>query len=323
MTPSLSSARVAVVSGKGGTGKTTVACALAKAAAAQGHRTLLLEVEGRNSIAPLFDEVTIGWPERPLGPNLMAEAVVPDEALIEYLYLFYGIKRIGRALVNTKAIDFATNIAPGLRDILLIGKVKEAERRRVKESYAYDLVVLDAPPTGRLPRFLDAPRAVADLVHGGPIRTQAQGVLDMITDPSRLHVILVTLPEEMPALETTETITSLEHMGVSVGPVVVNRVTPGRFSRDEEHALTTDASATVRAAAERAGTKLDAHTIASLADVAGADARRARNQRTVVNRLSKHAGRPIVTLPALFSPAIRMAELDELGAALIKQGAVT
>src|SRR5260221_5592111 len=199
MTRLLTDARVAIVSGKGGVGKTTVSAALAVAAAEAGERVLLLEVDGRNAIAPLFGIQSLGYAERMLLPNLRAEAVIPDEALVEYLYMFYGIKRIGRALANTKAVDFATSVAPGLRDILLIGKVKEAERRRVTEAYAFDLVVVDAPPTGRLPRFLDAPRAVTDLVHAGPIRTQAHGVLDMITDANRLQVVLVTLPDEMPA----------------------------------------------------------------------------------------------------------------------------
>jgi anion-transporting ArsA/GET3 family ATPase len=323
MHPSLTSSRVAIVSGKGGVGKTTIAAALAKAAAASGKRVLLLEVEGRNGIAPLFGIHSLGYAEQRLAENLAAESVVPDEALVEYLYLFYGIKRIGKVLAHTKATEFATNIAPGLRDILLIGKVKEAERRRAREAYAFDLVVLDAPPTGRLPRFLDAPRAVADLVRAGPIRTQAQGVLDMITDPSRTQVVLVTLPEEMPAQETIESTQTMRHMGVALGPVVVNRVASEPFSRADERALISDARAAIGAAAERAAPGTSTTTIERLAVVAHASARRTRNQRAVLGALRKSIDRPLITVPALFSPHIGPGEVNFLADVLTDAGAVT
>jgi anion-transporting ArsA/GET3 family ATPase len=322
MDPSLASARVAVVSGKGGTGKTTVAAAVALAAANAGRRVLLLEVEGRNSIAPLFGIQSLGYTEREVAPNLRAESVIPDEALVEYLYLFYGIKRIGRALASTKAVDFATNVAPGLRDILLIGKVKEAERRRAGQEYAFDLVVVDAPPTGRLPRFLDAPRAVADLVHAGPIRTQAQGVLDMIADPKRLHVVLVSLPEDMSETETVEAAGHLEHMGVAVGPVVVNRLSAERFDREAEKALLADATGALAASATRAGVALSEKTIDKLASVASAQVRRARNERAIVSRLRRDLKRPLITLPALYAPAIGSGELRVLADAIAEQGAL-
>lgn len=323
MRPSLTSSRVAIVSGKGGVGKTTVAAALAWASAEAKRQTLLLEIEGRNAIAPLFGVPSLGYAETTLAPNLRGEAVVPDEALVEYLYLFYGIKRIGKVLANTRAIDFATNVAPGLRDILYIGKVKEAERRRAKEAYAFDLIVLDAPPTGRLPRFLDAPRAVADLVRGGPIRTQAQGVLDMITDPARMQVVLVTLPEDMPATETIEASHTLASMGVALGPVVVNRVAAEPFTREEEKALVGNALETVGAAAERRGLALPVASIERLATVAGASARRTRKQRAVLQRLRRELVQPIVPLPTLFSPSIVLPEVQFLARVLADEGAVT
>ncbi|MCA1832246.1 MAG: ArsA family ATPase [Actinomycetota bacterium] len=323
MHPSLTSSRVAIVSGKGGVGKTTIAAALAKAAAAQGKRVLLLEVEGRNSLAPLFGIPSLGYPEHVVAPNLSAESVVPDEALVEYLYMFYGIKRIGKALAHTKATEFATNIAPGLRDILLIGKVKEAERRRVREAYAFDLVVLDAPPTGRLPRFLDAPRAVADLVRAGPIRTQAHGVLDMITDPARSAVVLVTLPEEMPVQETVESIATLRRMGVAVGPVVVNRVAAEPFTKTVERSLISDARKAIARAMEKAGVAAPAATLERLAAVAAASARRTRNQRAVMTELEADIDRPMISVPALLSPTVGPAEVDFLASVLSDSGAIS
>ncbi len=322
MNPSLTSARAVIVSGKGGVGKTVVAAAVARAAAASGRRVLLLEVEGRNAIAPLFGVASLGYQEREVLPNLRAESVVPDEALVEYLYLFYGIKRIGRALAGTKAVEFATNVAPGLRDILLIGKVKEAERRRARESYAFDLIVVDAPPTGRLPRFLDAPRAVADLVRAGPIRQQAQGVLDMVTDPARCRVVLVTLAEDMSARETEQAAGKLERMGVALGPIVINRVEPDKFSSAEERALVSDARATVTAAAGRAGVALATSTIEVLSGLAGAQARRERDQRRVISSMKRSLGPPMVSLPALLDPVAGPEAVATLAGALIDQGAL-
>ncbi|MGZ4128134.1 MAG: ArsA-related P-loop ATPase [Actinomycetota bacterium] len=202
MTASLTAARVTVVSGKGGVGKTTVAAALAIAAARAGKHVLLAEMEDREAFAPIFGLRKLAYTEQTIGPNITGLTVEADEALVDYLRMFYGIPTISRALLRTKAVEFATQTAPGLKDILLIGKVKEAESRRQGGEHVFDLLVVDAPPTGRLPRFLDAPRAVVELVHGGQIRNQAQGVLDMVTDHRRLQVVLVTQPEEMPARET-------------------------------------------------------------------------------------------------------------------------
>src|SRR5919108_6411208 len=129
MPASLTASRLAIVSGKGGVGKTTVAAALAVAAGRAGKQVLLVEVEQRQALAPLFGERPLGYEERRVASNITALSVEPDEALVEYLYLFYGIPRVGKVLRGSRAVDFATNIAPGLRDILLIGKVKEAERR--------------------------------------------------------------------------------------------------------------------------------------------------------------------------------------------------
>jgi anion-transporting ArsA/GET3 family ATPase len=322
MPVSLTSSRLAIVSGKGGVGKTTVAAALALAAARAGKRTLLIEVEEREGIAPLFGESALGYQERPLAPSLNAMSVVPDEALVEYLYLFYGIGRVGKVLKGTKAVEFATNIAPGLRDILLIGKVKEAERRRIQGRYAYDFLVLDAPPTGRLPRFLEAPRSVVELVRSGPIRQQAQGVIDMVYDPKRCRVVLVTLPEDMPVRETAESVETLGKMGVALGPLVVNGLYPEVFPPDALRVVAKDAASAIAADAERAGIALAGPPLDQLAAVAGTHARRTMNQHAAVKELRKETSMDAYDLPYLFTPRITRAELEGLAAALQAQGAV-
>lgn len=320
--PSLVTARLAIVSGKGGVGKTTVAAALALAAARIGKEVLLVEVEQREGLAPLFGEKHIGYEETRLAPNVTGLSVVPDEALVEYLYLFYGIRYVGRVLKGSKAVDFATNIAPGLRDILLIGKVKEAERRRVDGRYAYDLIVLDAPPTGRLPRFLEAPRSVVELVNSGPIRTQAQGVLDMVGDPARCQVILVTLPEDMPVTETAEAKEALTKLGVAVGPVVVNGVYPETFAPEDLSMVASDARNVLAADAGRTGLSLGVEALDNLSRVAGAHARRTLHQHEAIDDVTRETGLPYLTLPFLFSPRMGKEEVARLADALAAQGAI-
>jgi anion-transporting ArsA/GET3 family ATPase len=223
-------ARLHVVTGKGGTGKTSVAAALALALAAGGRRTLLVEVEGRQGIAQLFGIDPLPYEERhladaPDGGEVRALAVDAEEALLEYLDMFYKLGAAGRALRKLGAIDFATTIAPGLRDVLLTGKVKEATTRTTGQRRAYDAVVLDAPPTGRIGRFLNVTAETARLAKVGPIKTQSEGVAALLRSPmTAVHV--VTLLEEMPIQETVDAIADLTALGFGVGNVLVNGVRP-------------------------------------------------------------------------------------------------
>ncbi|HVL90322.1 MAG TPA: ArsA-related P-loop ATPase [Actinomycetota bacterium] len=321
-TASLTESRLIVVSGKGGVGKTTVAAAIATAAAAAGKKVLLAEVEQRDGLAPLFGRPSMSYAEVSLAQNITGIAVVPDEALTEYLQLFYGIGRIARPLLTGKAVEFATSTAPGLRDILLIGKIKEAENRRTGGMYTFDLIVLDAPPTGRLPRFLDAPRAVVELVQSGAIRQQAQGVLDMLTDPRRTRVVLVTLPEEMPVRETIEGAGTMREMGIALGPVIVNGLSPQPFKTGQQRALAKDGAAALLAEAGAAGVDLSEEAALGVASVANAHARRAANQRRALKELTDELDLSQIRLPALFTPQIGPAERRRLADELVAQGAI-
>jgi anion-transporting ArsA/GET3 family ATPase len=221
--------RLHVVTGKGGTGKSTVAAALALALASRGKSVLLCEVEGRQGIAQLFDVSPLPYEERRIvqGPNdggdLYALAIDPESALLEYLSMYYRLGRAGKALDRFGVIDFATTIAPGVRDVLLTGKVYEAVHRnkRAKNARHYDAVVLDAPPTGRIAQFLNVNDELAGLAKVGPIRTQADTVTTLLRS-ERTAVHLVTVLEDMPVQETADGITELRRAKLPVGAVVVN-----------------------------------------------------------------------------------------------------
>src|ERR687896_575086 len=203
-TDQVAHARLHVVTGKGGTGKTTVAAALALALATGGRRVLLIEVEGRQGIAQLFDCPPLPYEERKVavardGGEVYALAIDAEAALLEYLEMFYNLKRAGKALTRLGAIDFVTAIAPGLRDVILTGKASEAVRRKDKQgAFIYDAVVMDAPPTGRIARFLNVNTEVAGLAKVGPIHNHADTVMKVIRSPETA-VHFVTLLEDMPA----------------------------------------------------------------------------------------------------------------------------
>ena len=228
--PDLSHVRLHVVTGKGGTGKTTVAAALALALTRQGKRVLLAEVEGRQGISQTFDVPPLGHTETRILPDrtggeLWAISVDAKESLREYLQKFYKVGKAMTVLDRFGAVDFATTIAPGVRDVLLIGKVYEAAGRRTGKAAlpAYDAVVLDAPPTGRVVRFLNVNAEVADVAKVGPIRSQADSITRMLRSrTTAVHV--VTLLEEMPVQETVDAVAELRATSLPVGAVVVNQV---------------------------------------------------------------------------------------------------
>ncbi|MER5606989.1 ArsA-related P-loop ATPase [Micromonospora tulbaghiae] len=307
-------ARLHVVTGKGGTGKTSVAAALALGLAAEGRRTLLVEVEGRQGIAQLFGTDPLPYEERhladaPGGGEVRALAVDAEEALLEYLDMFYKLGAAGRALRKLGAIDFATTIAPGLRDVLLTGKVKEATTRTNGSRRTYDAVVLDAPPTGRIGRFLNVTAETARLAKVGPIKTQSEGVSALLRSPmTAVHV--VTLLEEMPVQETLDAVAELTQLGFPVGRVIVNGVRPpvpaGRAV----------AAAELKRGLAAAGLPTDGPTVAGLVE----EARDQQVRRELEDSLRGDLvdlGLPLVELP-LLPEGVDRAGLETLAEALVR-----
>jgi anion-transporting ArsA/GET3 family ATPase len=317
--------RLHVVSGKGGTGKTTVSGALALALASSGRRVLLCEVEGRQGIAQLFDVPPLPYEERtiavaPHGGQVYALAIDPESALLEYLAMYYRLGRAGKALDRFGVIDFATTIAPGVRDVLLTGKVYEAARRRTKAGDpVYDAIVLDAPPTGRIARFLNVNTEVAGLAKVGRIRKQADAIMTLMRS-QRTAVHLVTLLEEMPVQETQDAIEELRAADLPVGSVVVNLQHRSPLDPDGQAAVTDGRLGpdAVVAGLATVGVRASTKTATGLLDEARDHLERLaleKRQRSVVAGL----GSPVVELPRL-ADGVDLGGLYDLADELRAQG---
>jgi hypothetical protein len=304
--------RLLIVAGKGGVGKTVVSATVARAAARCGLSTLVIEVEGKSGLPTMFGQSALDYDAAVLAPGggpqgegeVRARTLTPDEALLDYLR-DHGLSRISKRLVSSGALDVVATAAPGIKDILILGKVKQLER-----SGDADLLVLDAPAAGHAITFLRSASALLDTVRVGPINAQARDVIEMLTDHERCRVMLVTLPEETPVNELVDTAFSLEdRVGVGLGPVVVN----GLY--DEVPGLAVDPEA----AAVAAGTTLRPGEAAALAEAAAFRRDRMALQDEQTGRLAEQLPLEQIRLPYVFTSEIGPAELDRLADRLLAE----
>ncbi len=313
------------MTGKGGTGKSTVAAALALTLASGGRKVLLVEVEGRQGIAQLFDVPPLPYKELKIaiaehGGQVNALAIDIEAAFLEYLDMFYNLGIAGRAMRRIGAIEFATTIAPGLRDVLLTGKIKESVIRVDKDKLpVYDAIVVDAPPTGRIARFLDVTRAVSDLAKGGPVYSQAEGVVKILhSDQTAIH--LVTLLEALPMQETMEAIDELQELRIPIGSVIVNRnieayLKPDDLAKAAEGDVDADA---VRAGLAAAGIKLPDADFAGLLTETIQHATRMTARAATALQLDELKV-PRLELPTI-ADGVDLGSLYELSESLAQQG---
>jgi anion-transporting ArsA/GET3 family ATPase len=288
------------VTGKGGVGKTSIAAALADVAARSGRRTLVCEMDAKGALAAALGEDDLGFEPTEVSPNLHAMTMSTEDALREYLRLFVKIPLIGRIGPLAKTFDFVADAAPGVKEILGVGKLCYEVRER-----HYDLVVVDAEASGHIVSQIGAPKVIADLVQVGIVRDQTQWMLDILNDPARTGVAVVTTPEEMPVTESAELLGRLSaETGAHASAVIANRVLPVLFDRREQAVVDQLESAlpTLTAAiGPGASTVLEAARLTDARRRTGAG--HLRRLQIELQRDPSNADLPIITVPELFSRA--------------------
>lgn len=287
--------------------------ALARAAAREGLSALVIEVEGKSGIGTIFGRrESLTYEELLLHAgggrggeaDVRARTLTPDDALLEYLE-DHGMRRVSRRLANTGALDVVSTAVPGIKDILVLGKVKQLER-----AAAADVIVLDAPAAGHAVTFLTSARGLLDAARVGPIRAQAQDVVDLLSDPLRCQVLLVTLPEETPVNEVVETAYKLEdRVGIKLGPVVVNGVYPRLDHLDADPVEVAAAG----------GVKLTDSQARSLREAAAFRKERQELQDEQIARLADALPLAQLRLRFLFTPELGPDELDVLASDLANE----
>lgn len=302
------SSKMLIVAGKGGVGKTVLSATLATASSRLGLSTLLVEVGGRSNAAPLLGVEAIGYEPVEVGSrsddggSLAVRSITPDDALIEWLSL-HGFRRIVTRMTRTGLLEVIATATPGIKDLLVLGKIRNLETTGVA-----DLIIVDAPAAGHAVGFLRAPATIRETARSGTIHRQADEALEMLSDPRRCRVMLVTIPEETPVNELTETAFTVEdEIGVRLTPIVVNSVLPDLSGLDTD------------VAESREARELTPGAVGDLALAARFRSSRARLQRDQLARLGELLPLEQILLPHLFGPTIGPAEIEKLADEILDQ----
>ena len=315
--------RVLIVSGKGGVGKTTVAAALAVVAARQGRTVCIAEVDRKGTLPRLFSSEQLTYRPQEMSPGVWGMNIVPEAALAEYLEVQYRMRRISRIFSSSHFVDYITTAAPGLKDILVLGKIwyLEQNRQSALGQPRFDTIIVDAPAAGHMLTFLSAPVGLSDAIRVGPVRRQSEWLLDMVRDPARTRVHLVTLAEEMPVSETLETAEALRtRVGIAAGVVFANAIYEPLLSAPERKQLielvaTGDLGPLVNEG-KGVGLDLDASDLDALVGYARFLEARRTIQGTHLRSLKKGLEEPVAQLPFLFSAGLALPDIETIADAV-------
>jgi anion-transporting ArsA/GET3 family ATPase len=306
--------RLVIVTGKGGTGKTAVAAALAVAAARSGLRVLVAEVSPDEQIPGRIEPGSpdSGYAGRELRPGLASMQIDPFEALAEYLGLQIGTQAVVRRVLAAQAFRQLMNAAPGWRELITLGKIWHLAQMRSGSRPRYDLIVVDAPATGHGVAFLSVPRVVVSAVRAGPLRRHSRLVEEMLEDPEHTLLLPVALAEELPARETAELVARVRgEVGIAVDRVVVNAVAADPFPAGLEDL---DRRLAALPPEEELGRLPPPRTLAACAGFLRA---RFELNREYLARIASSTGLPVVALPHLAQGLEGGGALEVLADALV------
>ena len=311
--------KVLIVSGKGGVGKTTVAAALAVVAARAGQRVCIAEVDRKGTLPRLFGGADLTYEPREMSPGIWGMNIVPEHSLAEYLEVQYHMKRVSKVFTNTHFVDYITTAAPGLKDILVLGKIWYLEQDRGSDT-VFDTIIVDAPAAGHMLTFLSAPMGLSDALRVGPVRKQSDWLIQMLLDPARTRVHLVTLAEEMPVSETLETSAALENkLGIDSGLVFANAIYSQLFTAEEEEAferIQAEGADDLVEAGAKAGLDLDTADVDELVGYGRFLQARRAIQQSHLDVLRSGINEPMLELPFLFSAGLALPDIETLADAI-------
>lgn len=303
--------KILIVSGKGGVGKTTVAASLALVAARRGRRVCVVEVDRKGTLMKLLGGGEASYEPTELTPGVWGMTITPERSLAEYLEVQYRMKRISKVFTGTHFVDYIATAAPGLQDILILGKIWYLEQGRGSDQ-AFDTIVVDAPAAGHMLTFLSAPTGLSDAVRVGPIKRQSEWLSQMLEDPERSRVHLVALPEEMPVSETIETAAALEErLGISQGCTFVNGVYRPVLEGGQEMPGPEDTER-LRAAAEAGGLTLEDGDLEAILGYGRFLEARREIQSKHLRALKRGIPNEVVDLPFLFSAGLELPDIETL-----------
>ena len=310
--------KILIVSGKGGVGKTTVSAALALVAARQGRKVCIAEVDQKGTLPRLFGGGQLTYDPSEIAPGVWGMNIVPEESLAEYLDVQYHMKRVSKVFTSSHFVDYITTAAPGLKDVLVLGTVWYLEQGRQGDSkMQFDTIVLDAPAAGHMLTFLSAPMGLSDALRVGPVRRQSDWLVEMLRDPNRTRVHLVTLPEEMPVSETVETSQALAaKLGLDPGAVFANAVYQELLTKEEQEALdevmADNNPRELRIRAAEVALRLDNDDLEALVGYARFHAARRAIQTKHLRSLKRSIDDPVLELPYLFSGGLELPDIETL-----------
>ncbi len=303
---SLLDKRILIVTGKGGTGKTTVAAALGLWAAREGKKTLIVECNGTQHIAPLFRQPASGYTPSMLHPNLSSMTITAEEAIEDYVVKQIKVRKLYKLVFRNRVMGPFMDAVPGLHDAVHLGKVFDlSEEDKTMNQPTWDLIIVDAPATGHGLHMLAAPRSLMELTRGGPIHEGVKLVHEVISNPDKTALVLSCLPEELPVNETLELSGHLQASDHEIAAVVLNEMSdadlPSPMAWEQSRDLLHDHS---DVAIRQAGQLTDRWMAQK------------RRQSEAKDRLNESIPAPIVELPLLFDRALNFSELQHLSTVL-------